>query len=71
MRRISINEAEFSVKCVRWVIDWKKENWVQIELIFLAVWELSKFKLKSPVIIISDIPGESTASAIESSMSEK
>ena len=42
-----------------------------MEIIFLAVSGLSKFKLKSPVIVISDIPVESTASAIEASISEK
>lgn len=44
---------------------------MQTESIFLAVGGLRTFKLKSPVMIISEIPGESTASATESSMSEK
>ena len=44
---------------------------MQSESIFLALRGLRTFKLKSPVMIISEIPGESTASAIESSMLEK
>ena len=44
---------------------------MQSESIFLAVTGCRRFKLKSPVTIISEIPGESTASAIESSMLEK
>ena len=45
---------------------------MQSESIFLALRGLKTFKLKSPVMIISKIPGESTAaSAIESSVLEK
>ena len=46
---------------------WKKVYWVHIVSIFLAVRSFNISKLKSPVIIMSDIP-VSTASAIEFSM---
>ena len=46
---------------------WKKEYWVHIVSIFLAVRSFNISKLKSPVIIMSDVP-VSTASATEFSM---
>ena len=50
-------------------MDWCKENWVQSESIFLLACRLKKLKLKSPVIIMSEIP-VSIASAKESSIFE-
>ena len=48
-----------------------KLDWIQIKLIFLAGRGLRSFKLKPPVTFISEIPAESIARAIESSMFEK
>ena len=63
-------DEECSVKCVGSSISWLRENWEQIDSIFLSVLGLVVLRLKSPVIIISLMP-VSIARPIESSILER